>query len=645
MALVLDPSLSGPLGLVAEVREFREHGIEKIYHLLPEPLQTECTSIVYIIRPQLRLAGQVASQVRALEKARGRNDPPRTYALYFLPRRSMLCEKVLAEEGVHKLLTVRELPLPFFVLEDDVLSLEHPGCFADIYLHSDRSALHTCAASLARVQAVLGRIPVVRGKGECSQTIVKTMQRMMAAVDEAADNAPAQSPPTAPPGAPRTEVLATAAAAAMATAMEAAADVAAAGGGGGGGSGSGGSAGPAQIRELLLLDRDVDLVTPMCTELTYEGLIHQTFGIAHGYVDIDPEIMSAAETPKPAGGAPAARLLKKELNNNDPLYGQIRNLNFGELGPLLNRLARGVSDGYEERHQAQTVSQIRDYMKKLSKLQQEHKSLSTHVALAERIQRVTKEPTFHRRLECEQEALQTGGCSTEAETLLEDLAITDEPLPSVLRLLCLLSIVCNGLRPKTLAALQSELNHAYGYQRLALTWPALARAGMLKKQESRNHWTTLRKGLRLVVDSLPEHELGEEPADFAYVYAGYAPLSVRLLHAMLTAPPSLDEMTRLLPGPYFSHIGPGASELPPAPSVGAASGEVEGDASEIRPPVTLVFFVGGCTFAEIAALRWLGRNGTPRREYLIATTHICNGDTLMESLITVPDNALETLEL
>ena len=38
-ALVLDPSLSGPLGLIAEVREFREHGVDKIYHLMPEPLQ------------------------------------------------------------------------------------------------------------------------------------------------------------------------------------------------------------------------------------------------------------------------------------------------------------------------------------------------------------------------------------------------------------------------------------------------------------------------------------------------------------------------------------------------------------------------------------------------------------------------------
>jgi len=32
-----------------------------------------------------------------------------------------------------------------------------------------------------------------------------------------------------------------------------------------------------------------------------------------------------------------------------------------------------------------------------------------------------------------------------------------------------------------------------------------------------------------VVDEMPEHEIGAEPADMAYVYSGYAPLSVRAL--------------------------------------------------------------------------------------------------------------------
>ena len=60
------------------------------------------------------------------------------------------------------------------------------------------------------------------------------------------------------------------------------------------------------------------------------------------------------------GLPPAAdgRKVKREMNNNDELYAQVRSLNFGELGPLLKKLARGVHEGYEERHAAHTVSQV-----------------------------------------------------------------------------------------------------------------------------------------------------------------------------------------------------------------------------------------------------------------------------------------------
>eukprot|EP00665_Eupelagonemidae_sp_cell47_P004107 gene4107-4902_t len=182
-ALVLDPSLSGPLGLVAEVREFKEHGVDKIYHLQSEPLATECTSIAWLIRPQVRLAELVAAQIKALEKARGRGEPQRAYTLFFVPRRSMVCEKVLEDEGVYSLLAVREYALQFLVLEDDLLSLEQP-CFRQCFEAGDRSVVHTCAAALTKLQAVFGRIPVVRGKGECSQSVARLMEQMERAVDD-----------------------------------------------------------------------------------------------------------------------------------------------------------------------------------------------------------------------------------------------------------------------------------------------------------------------------------------------------------------------------------------------------------------------------------------------------------------------------
>lgn len=37
-----------------------------------------------------------------------------------------------------------------------------------------------------------------------------------------------------------------------------------------------------QVDALILIDRDVDKVSPLCTQLTYEGLIDEVFGINHG---------------------------------------------------------------------------------------------------------------------------------------------------------------------------------------------------------------------------------------------------------------------------------------------------------------------------------------------------------------------------
>ena len=102
-------------------------------------------------------------------------------------------------------------------------------------------------------------------------------------------------------------------------------------------------------------------------------------------------------------------------------------------------------------------------MKKLNTLQHTHKSLGAHIALAERVQRLTRGKAFHRRLEAEQGALSSGGIVSATDALIEDLIAENEPLPSVLRLVCLLSQVCNGIKPKALASLETELIHAYGY--------------------------------------------------------------------------------------------------------------------------------------------------------------------------------------
>jgi len=49
--------------------------------------------------------------------------------------------------------------------------------------------------------------------------------------------------------------------------------------------------------------------------------------------------------------------------------------------------------------------------------------------------------------------------------------------------------------------------------------------------------------------------------------------------------------------------------------------------------VVLVFFVGGVTYAEIAAIRLLNQMNE-NVDYVIATTKTINGDTLLSSLLS-----------
>lgn len=53
---------------------------------------------------------------------------------FFVPRRTLVCEKILEEECVVGDITIGEYPLYFVPLEADLLSLELEHSFQELYL-------------------------------------------------------------------------------------------------------------------------------------------------------------------------------------------------------------------------------------------------------------------------------------------------------------------------------------------------------------------------------------------------------------------------------------------------------------------------------------------------------------------------------
>jgi len=296
------------------------------------------------------------------------------------------------------------------------------------------------------------------------------------------------------------------------------------------------------------------------------------------------------------------------------------------------------------------------FVNKLPAYQLEHQSLKVHTNLAEDIMRQTRSDVFRKILEVQQNYA-AGSDPTYQHDTIEELIARDVPLKNVLRLLCLESCMFGGLRPRELENFKRQILQAYGYQHL-LTLRALEKMELLQPRSStgpvvlpgggasagiKTNYNYLRKNLRLVVEEVSE----KEPKDISYVYSGFAPLSVRLVQCVLQKPYILS-LTKGGPTPPTVNTVSAASPgwLGFEDIVKSARGSTfsivqKGDEKAARARQTLsgsggvktvyIFFLGGITFTEIAALRFIARQEAPQRKIVICTTGITSGGRMIEA--------------
>ena len=412
------------------------------------------------------------------------------------------------------------------------------------------------------------------------------------------------------------------------------------------------------IESLIIIDREVDFATILLTQLTYEGLIDELFGIKDNQAEIDTSIVGPA--PGQQGKAPTVPAQqglsrKIQLDSSDKLYDQLRGTNFAIIGDLLNKVARRLKHDYESRHGAKSTSELRDFVNKLPGYQAEQQSLNIHTGLAEEITKHTRSDLFGRVLEVQQNLQQGTDPSSQHDTI-EELIARDTPLPIVLRLLCLESSISGGIRQKDLENFKRLILQAYGYQHL-LTLSALEKMRLLETRASVNvlslpggaatgtktNYNYLRKVLYLIVDEVNE----QDPNDVAYVYSGYAPLSVRLIQCVIQKPYLLsitkganatsngvsgaghgwqgfEDALKNIKGETFNKIQRGEESATKArQSLGGTGGR----------KTVVVMFLGGIAYTEIAALRFIARKEEGRRRILICTTGIISGGRMMDAAI------------
>jgi vacuolar protein sorting-associated protein 33A len=519
-----------------------------------------------------------------------------------VPRRTVVSDKLLEESGVLGDVNIHELPLYFFPLERDVLSLELDDSFRDLFLSKDSTPAFLIAKALMNIQTTHGLFPRIVGKGDNARRVATLLSRMRQEITA---------------GGSTTEAAKT------------------------------GQAPSNSTESVVIIDREVDMVTPLLTQLTYEGLIDEVFGIQNNQTDVDSTIIGSPAQPSSQGSSnappanPPSRKRKVQLDSSDKLYDGLRDTNFAIVGTLLNKVARRLRSDYDSRHASKTTSELKDFVKKLPGYQAEQQSLKIHTGLAEEIMKHTRTDQFSRLLEVQQN-LAAGADPSSQFDAVEELIARDTPLPEVLRLVCIYSCVSGGIKSKEFDHFRRLILEGYGYQHL-LTLNNLEKLQLLLSRSSpmagmipmpgsgaatgtKTNYTYLRKQLRLIVDEVNEHD----PNDIAYVYSGYAPLSIRLVQCILQKQYLLsitrgtgatgggvvansgaqgwrgfEEAAKHARGATFDEIQKGEDKAVKARALLSGGGEKQ---------TVFVVFVGGITFTEIAALRFIARQeeGTSR---------------------------------
>ncbi|XP_065590433.1 vacuolar protein sorting-associated protein 33B [Cyrtonyx montezumae] len=572
--LFIEPDLMSPLDRIANVSVLKQHEVDKLYRVENRPAPSTSEQLCFLVRPRVRTMRYIADIVNA-DKISGRN---RKYKIIFSPQKFYACEMVLEEEGVFGDVTCDEWSFYLLPLDEDIISMELPEFFRDYFLEGDHRWINSVARALQLLNSLYGPFSRAYGIGRCA----KMSYELWRDLEEESENDGQGRKP--------------------------------------------------EIGNIFLMDRDMDYVTALCSQVVYEGLVDDTFRIKCGSVDFGPEVTSSDKS------------IKVLLNGQDKIFSQIRNEHFSSVFGLLSQKSRNLQAQYDRR-QGMDIKQMKNFVsQELKGLKQEHRLLSLHIGACESIMKKKTKQDFQDMIKVEHALLEGFDIRESTSFIEEHIDRQVSPIES-LRLMCLLSITENGLIPKDYRSLKTQYLQSYGPEHL-LTFHNLKRIGLLTEQspgetltavESRvsklvtdraagkitdafnslakkSNFRAISKKLSLIPRVDGEYNL-KTPRDMAYVFSGaYTPLSCKIMEQVLERRgwQGLEEAVRLLNGNEF------------ATADGAA--EEGGDAQRI----VLAVFLGGCTFSEMAALRFLGKERGCR--FIFLTTAVTSSARMLEAM-------------
>ena len=537
--LVLEKSCISKLNYLTSLEPLKDRQVRKeLLVLKSTSFISDSPIIIYIITPQLENIKIIEKHIESATKDFGSKDSNEIqqdkehynkYHLIFIPKITGDVYSFINNSKYKSYFNTHILNIDIYQLDNDLLSLENKNSFRDIYVDKNLNSLSRLARAIIKYETVFGRIKYKYSKGFYSKKLIEMLNRE----EDSSNNLNNDN-----------ETLA-----------------------------------------CLIFDRNVDMVTPLCSNYIYEGILDEYIGIDFNSIMVKNIILEKESK--------VENMKKIDLSEKDKFYSSIKDFNFKKIKTFFpQRLAELNKDNLEKEKKAEKTSLI------------------NHINISDYISREQKFPIF-RYYQNFEKSLLKGELPNKLHEFIEDELSKKTNEYNILKMICLESIVHSGIKYKIYEQIKKDFLNIYGYQEIFLL-NNLEKLEILKTQDNNNFYSDANKKLQLIFDNVDINE----PNDTSYAYNGYAPIIIRLIEKSISQGGwnSIKDVLKKIPG---------ETNFP--------TDETDIYSTSVDRQFILVVFIGGITYGELAAIRLLNKKNR-NKKFIVLTTGMINYKKIFNSL-------------
>ena len=504
-------------------------------------LMAGCSVIVYIIPPKKECLEIINNHIEGNNKKTDENNEEIKnkieYHVIFFPKINLECENYLKDSYNYACFNKHNLNMDIYPLDYEILSLELNQSFHELYAINNYNSIFLLNRAIIKYETVFGKIKYKYYLG----SLGKKLKDLLEEEEKNANLDEEQS-----------------------------------------------------TLACVLLDRSIDMITPLITNNIYEALLDDNFNINLNEINVPIKMLDS--------NSKNNTIQTIDLSKKDKFYTNIKDYGFNQIRSYLPSRLQEQNKILEESKKRTTD---------LVKIQEDLKNLLTnHINLADYIGKKERYPLSRFYYTYEQGLLYGTIPEKFFDFIFDEIRKKSEEY-DILKIICLYSIINSGYKNKIYDQLRKEFFLVYGFQELFL-WRNLEKLGILKASDNKSIYQTILKKLNLINEEQFE---SKEQKDISYIYNGFCPIILKLLEKMLEKGwGNIKDILKELSGEF---------EYPQDESEIIST---KGDKQFI-----LLIFIGGITYGELAGVRYLNSK-LRNKKFIIITTNMINSKKLFDQM-------------